>query len=413
MVRTLTPRAQKGLRTVLLPGAMEAEPWELWSIGPSEAHCLRVGVTLRETSPPRDTIHALPAAQVFSLPLWLMETDPKLFRGIISLQLESLGLHPRGGEAVFDWTIITQEEKRTLVLVGVLPAILPEELEAGATTGFELAARCLPLVPNAVTFWMEQDRLVLAVTRGERLAYFQALAASALTPRTLQDVTCILAGLRLQDVIDEPQEAVFWTETLPAGAANFCAELGLPLRQEKCPAPEVPAEPWNLTPAHVTLVQRHRSVRQTWIRAAAILLLFILGAALALGLRAYSVSRDVGQLHQWADAHAQDLQMVQDARAEWKDLQPVVDPTSYPLEILLHVSESLPKNAVHLTNFEAGGGRVSIKAEATNPSAAFQFLDLLKKNPHFQSYAWQMAQPHALANDITQVQIEGTHATHD
>jgi hypothetical protein len=56
---------------------------------------------------------------------------------------------------------------------------------------------------------------------------------------------------------------------------------------------------------------------------------------------------------------------------------------------------------------------VLIKAEAKNLTAAFQFFDALKKNADLPGYAWEMAQPHSLANDITQIQIEGTHATHD
>ena len=69
---------------------------------------------------------ALPASEVMALPLWLLETDPKRFRAMIVLQLEARGLQPRGAEAVFDWSIVVQEPTRTLVLVGILPASLPE-----------------------------------------------------------------------------------------------------------------------------------------------------------------------------------------------------------------------------------------------------------------------------------------------
>jgi hypothetical protein len=91
----------------------------------------------------------------------------------------------------------------------------------------------------------------------------------------------------------------------------------------------------------------------------------------------------------------------------------VVAPDSYPLEVLLHVAESLPEDQVHLTLFEAEGGHVLIKAEAKNLTAGFQFFDALKKNAKLPGYTWEMAQPHSLANDVTQLQIEGTHAAHD
>jgi len=121
----------------------------------------------------------------------------------------------------------------------------------------------------------------------------------------------------------------------------------------------------------------------------------------------------VSQLQQWQTTHAPALQMVHDTQAAWKDLQPAVDVNSYPLEVLLHVSESLPGDQVHLTLFEQEGDHLLLKAEARNLTAAFQFFDQLKKNPHLSGYTWDMAQPHSLANDITQLQIEGTHATHN
>jgi hypothetical protein len=105
--------------------------------------------------------------------------------------------------------------------------------------------------------------------------------------------------------------------------------------------------------------------------------------------------------------------MVHQTKAAWHDLQPVVASDSYPLEVLLHTAASLPSDQVHLTLFEAEGNHVLIKAEAKNLTAAFQFFDALKKNADLPGYEWEMAQPHSLANDVTQIQIEGNHATHD
>jgi hypothetical protein len=413
MVRTLTiPRAAKGQRTVLLPGATEAEPWEVWTTG-ADARCVQACQRPDDNAAGRAAMLALPVAQVVALPLWLQEIDAKQFRSIIALQLEAHGLQPRGREAIFDWSLIAQEEARTLVLVAVLAPSLPEEIETGAFPAFELSARCFALPPDALVLWTEQDRLVAAVTRGERLAYFHALSEPRLTSRAVQDLTCVVAALQMQEVIGALKEVVAWTELTPAEIPALQSALGMPVRQETRPAPALPRDPWNLTPARVDEAKRQRVTRRWQSRAAGLAIVLVLLAALALGLRLYLTSRDVDQLKQWQASHAPSLQVVQDTRAAWKDLQPVVDTNAYPLEVLLHVTESLPADQAHLTLFEQEGGHLRIRAEAKNLTAAFQFFDQLKKNPHLAAYTFEMTPPHSLANDITQLQIEGTHATHD
>jgi hypothetical protein len=261
--------------------------------------------------------------------------------------------------------------------------------------------------------WTEQDRLVVALTRGERLAYFQALSEPRLTARLLQDLTCVVAALEMQEVVSSLKQAVSWTELTSAERGALQSAIGTPVRQEGRPAPVLPRETWNLTPPRVDEVKRQRVARRWQSRAIVLLVVLALAAATALGVRLFLTWRDVVQLRQWQAGHAQSLQVIQDTRAAWKDLQPVVDTDAYPLEVILHVSESLPADQVHLTLFEEEGGHLLIKAEAKNLTAAFQFFDQLKKNPHLSAYTFDMAQPHSLANDITQLQIEGTHATHD
>jgi hypothetical protein len=397
---------------VLLPGATEAEPWEVWTTG-ADSHCLQACQRPQDNSTGRATVLALPVAQVVALPLWLQETDAKQFRGMIELQVEARGLEPRGRDAIFDWSVIAQEEARTLVLVAVLSASLPEELETDACPVFELSARCFALPPDALVLWTEQDRLVVALTRGERLAYFQALSEPRLTARLLQDLTCVVAALEMQEVVSSLKQAVSWTELTSAERGALQSAIGTPVRQEARPAPVLPRETWNLTPPRVDEVKRQRVARRWQSRAIVVLVVLALAAATALGVRLFLTWRDVVQLRQWQAGHAQSLQVIQDTRAAWKDLQPVVDTDAYPLEVILHVSESLPADQVHLTLFEEEGGHLLIKAEAKNLTAAFQFFDQLKKNPHLSAYTFDMAQPHSLANDITQLQIEGTHATHD
>ncbi len=397
---------------MLLPGATEAEPWEVWAVG-GETHCLQACRTPGENRLGGAAVLALPVAQVFCLPLWLNETDAKLFRGIIGLQLEARGLQPRGQDPIFTWSIVAQETARTLVLVAVLPVALPEELESETYQSFDSAARFFPLAPDALTLWREQDRLVVAITRGAELAYFQALSESDLTPRSLQDLTCLCAALQMQEVIGELKQIVLWMEATPQETTGLAGAFGLRVQQATRPLPRMPSDPWNLTPVRVDQAKRGRVARRWQMRGIILVLVVLALGGAALGARLFLTSMNVARLQRWKADHGSALQQVHDTEAAWKDLRPALDQDSYPLELLLHVSNLVPTDQLHLTLFETDANHVLIKAEAKNLMAAFQLLDQLKKDPHFKAYTWEMAPPHSLANDVTQLQIEGTYAAHD
>ena len=127
--------------------------------------------------------------------------------------------------------------------------------------------------------------------------------------------------------------------------------------------------------------------------------------------RLVMTSLKVDDLRKWQSENAQALALVQEGRAAWKELAPVVDTKSYPLELLLEASQSIPADQLHLTLFEAGDGHLLIKGEAKNVAGAFQFLSKLKSDPSFSGYTLDMGNPRPLPNDLAQFQIEGTHAS--
>jgi|GEM_PF-1712284 len=417
MVRALTGKVphtlKKDERAILLPGPSEAEPWELWALSAQKSTaCLQVCASPVDNRLNKNTTLALPVSQVFCLPLWLNETEPKQFAGIISLQLEMRGLKPRGDEpVVFDWTVIAQEGSRTLVTVGVLPASLPEEVQTGEYDLFDLSARCLPLAENTLTLWLEQGRLVFAITRGSHLLYFQALGEETVSDRILQDLTCAVAALASQGVMGPLKGVMLWAETRPAEAASLKAVLQLPVAQAERPAPVMPSTAWKLRPGAVVEAKRVREARRWQWRG---FLLFLASYLLVIGWFAcqyFLLAGKVNELRQWQTQHAKTLAMISETRNAWKDLRPVVEENNYPLELLLHTAESIPENQLHLTLFEASEGHMRIKAEAKDFGGASRFEENLKSNPHFAGYVWDMGQPRLLPNDLAQLQITGSRET--
>jgi hypothetical protein len=126
--------------------------------------------------------------------------------------------------------------------------------------------------------------------------------------------------------------------------------------------------------------------------------------------RVVMTSMKVDELRKWQADNAPALTTVQQGRAAWKDLGPVVDTKSYPFELLFQACQSIPADQLHLTLFEAGAGHLLIKGEAKNVAGAFQFFSKLKADPNFSGYALEMGNPRPLPNDLAQFQIEGTHA---
>jgi hypothetical protein len=263
-----------------------------------------------------------------------------------------------------------------------------------------------------MTLWREHDRLVVAITRGANLVYYQALPEGRITPRVVQDLSCAQATLTMQDILTPLQKVMLWTEVSPEELAALHEVLPLPVDQEECPPPVTPAKAWKLVPAVVSEAKRTRESRR-WQRRALMIFLAVYMLAVAWVVSRYVMtSLKVGDLRKWQSDHAQALALVQDGRAAWKDLDPVIDTKSNPLELLRETCLSIPLDQLHLTLFETSdNGKVLIKGEAKNVAAAFQFFTKLKDDPFFSGYSLEMGNPRPLPNDLAQFQISGTRAT--
>lgn len=413
-VKTKTAHSlSKGQRGLLFPGPTTAEPWEVWVLGgKEEPELLQYCMSPLDNKLRKGTTFALPVSQVFCLPIWLNETDTKQFAGLIPLQLELRGLQPRGnGAPVFDWSVVAQEEARTLVLVGVLPGTLDPELHTEAYEAFDLSARYLSFPTDAMTIWREQDRLMMAITRGPNLVYYQALTEGTITTRIVQDLSCAQVTLSMQGILKPLQKVMLWTDITAEELATLQEALHLAIYREERPDPVAPAQPWRLVPSMVDEAKRARE-SQRWLRRGLVIFLLVYLFAVGWMITQYvRTSMSVAELRKWQATNAQPLAEVQAGQATWKELGPVVDANNYPLELLFHASQSIPADQLRLTLFESNGNHIMLKGEAKNVAGAFQFLSKLKGDPFFSSYTLDMGNPRPLPNDLASFQIDGNRAT--
>jgi hypothetical protein len=98
---------------------------------------------------------------------------------------------------------------------------------------------------------------------------------------------------------------------------------------------------------------------------------------------------------------------VRAAANNWKILSPAIDPHFYPIEILLHLFESLPSADVRITAYDQSARQLSVEGESSSATLAYQFADKVKKNPGLQNFVFDMQAPHILQNDHAQFRLEG------
>jgi hypothetical protein len=88
-------------------------------------------------------------------------------------------------------------------------------------------------------------------------------------------------------------------------------------------------------------------------------------------------------------------------------LAPAIDARYYPVEILLHLFESLPSKDVRITAYNQSARQISVEGEANTAALAYKFIENVKKDPALQIFQFNMAAPRILPNDHAQFRLEG------
>ncbi len=129
---------------------------------------------------------------------------------------------------------------------------------------------------------------------------------------------------------------------------------------------------------------------------------------LFLGLASLSsIDFEIGSLDRRIARDAPQTAFVRAAEANWKALAPAIDSRYYPVEILLHLFESLPSPDVRITTYSQSARQISVDGESSSAALAYQFIDKVKKNRELQVFQFDMAAPRILPNNHAQFRLEG------
>jgi hypothetical protein len=98
----------------------------------------------------------------------------------------------------------------------------------------------------------------------------------------------------------------------------------------------------------------------------------------------------------------------QDESDRWKIFRPVVDPTTFALDLLAAVATPTDGGKIRLTLYSLEQGSLRIQGEATDVTQAYSFIEQLKKNPLLQEYNWTSGVPQIAGKDSVRFDLQGT-----
>jgi len=355
----------------------------------------------------------LPLTAVLTQRFHLPTVDPSEFSEMVRIQIEK-ALPFSADEVTTDFEVIEQNETGSVV-------------SAMAVRNEQLAQLAAPLldrgyIPSQVTVYASQratthapeGRALLIYPEGEQLVSAVTENGKVSLTRTLEGIEPeqLQSGLPQLTLSAELQGIsgvfpnVFLDET--------CFELRDTVENILTSRPELVGV--ETPPATVKLnllpqSWRDRSAalarRGEWqkrlILAGAVYAGIFLLALLYLGFMKFQISR----LDRAIAQDAPKIEFVRAAEANWKSLAPALDSRYYPVEILLHLYESLPSQDVRITTFTQSARQLSVDGEANTAALAYQFADKVKKDPGLQIFVFTMNDPRILANGHAQFRLEG------
>lgn len=360
-----------------------------------------------------DFILGLPVAIVLAQRLRLPTIDRDEFVEMVRIQIEK-AMPYSTEEMTTDSEIIRQTEEGSIIsavavhnekLSELVAPLISRDLIPSQVTVYaaQRASTHAPL-GTALLIYPEKDAIVCAITEEGKLSFIRTLDSA--DPLQLQrDLPQLALSAELQG-IDTAFPRILLDESLYALRDTvqgiFAATADL-IAVELPPA----ASGLNLIP-EAWRQRRAQIARQgEWRKR-----LLLAGGAYATVLFLFLVyllllKLQLGRLDKRIERDAPRTEFVRATDAKWKSLAPAIDPHYYPIEVLVHLFDSLPSADVRITNFSQSARQISVEGEANTAALAYAFADKVKKEPELQTFQFDMAAPRILPNDHAQFRLEG------
>ncbi len=360
-----------------------------------------------------DIVFALPVNAVLAQRLRLPTVDPAEFDAMVRLQVEKAFPYPPE-EVTSDFEIIEQNENDSVIssvavhnprlteLAGPLLSrgYIPRQVTVyAAQRAASHAAR-----GRALIIYREGEKLVSAISENGKLSLIRTVDAAE--PKQLErDLPQLALSAELQGIDTDFPTVLLDESCLPLRDTIeriFAQRPGL-MRMEAPPATvklNLAPESWRKQRA-AAVRQREWRQRLLWAGGAYV------AAFLFFALYVVIIRLQVGHLDKVIRRDAPRVEFVKNTEAAWKALSPAIDPHYYPIEVLLHLFESLPNPEVRITVYDQSARNISVQGEAPSAALAYQFAEKVKKHPDLQDFTFSLQTPRILPNDHAQFRLEG------
>jgi hypothetical protein len=355
----------------------------------------------------------LPVTAVLAQRFHLPTVDPAEFPEMVRIQIEK-ALPFSADEVTTDFEVIEQDESGSVVSAIAVRNEQLAQLAAPLLDSGHIPTQVTVYASQRATTHAPQGRALLIYPEGEQLV-------SAVTENGKVSLARTLDGIEPHQLQSELPQLTLSAELqgIPGAFPNvFLDESCFDLRDtvqdiltsrpelvgvERPPAPvklNLLPQSWRDRRAQLA---RRGEWRKRLVWAGGIYAAIFLLGLLYLGLLRFQV----GRLDRAIAKDAPKIEFVRAAEANWKSLAPAIDAHYYPVEILLHLYQSLPSPDLRITAYNQSARQISVDGEANTAALAYQFADKVKKNPQLQIFQFNMADPRILPNGHAQFRLEG------
>lgn len=334
----------------------------------------------------------IPVVGAFSVPLWVSSADPELVENVLEMQLETLGLSPTNVEGQHrHHQIVDSTENRTLLAVNVISDRYDLELPKQTPDRYEISPDLYVLPENQLVIWKELGKLVMTVTRGDIVVYYQALSTDQFDSSVVQEIQCVFLQLQSQGTVEKLEGVTLWLSTGEASDAdgNFLGSLlSTPVFREKRPVPTEPLQASKLIPAQVAENRKLAARREKLKTIATVATVAYAAVVLVFAGIYFMKNRELSSLQASVNKLEQEAGWIPAMKNRWFDFQASVDANRYPVETLLRIYQILPPKGVRFKNFQVTSSRITITAEAQDSRAALRYKNALDNSPDLAHVKW-------------------------
>jgi len=364
--------------------------------------------------PEDDFVLALPVSAVLAQRLKLPSLETAEFAEMVRIQMEK-ALPFAADEMTTDFETIEEVEgERVISAVAVqnskldeiaAPLLANDRIPRQVTVYAAQRGATHAADSRALLIYPEAGSLISAITENGKLSFARTLDGSD-TAQLEAELPQLALNAELQG-IDPSFASVLLDEKCFEMRGSVESMLGSRTQLMSVETPPANTA-LNLLPASWRARRQQFVNRGEW-RKRLMIGAAVYGAVVALALLYFAYLKfQIARLDRRIAHDAPQTDFVRASDASWKALASAVDPHYYPVEILLHLYESLPSPDVQITTYNQSARQISVEGEASTAALAYQFAEKVKKNSDLKTWTFAMADPRILpANNHAQFRLEG------